>query len=137
MAIYSRFDIKMTEEQPELTALVIDDDASIRMFIPPYLKMQGISTDVTKTTSEGLGLLKQKRYGLVLTDLNQDPTGVEVYREATSRGMETYIMTGGTTPELLDEAKTVAGDNLLEKPFGLSTLNNIIEQSRKKLDPQS
>ena len=79
-------------------------------------------------------MLKQgKKYDLVFTDLDQNPKGIEVYKEAASRGIESYIMSGGTMgPRISEEARRVAGDHYIDKPFELKRIMDIYAQARVK-----
>ena len=101
----------MTEQ--ELTALIIDDDIGKKDLIVEILQINGVRTESVTTTREGLDLLEQRVYDLVFTDLNQEPDGTEVYRNASSKGMSVYIVTGGGKPELISKAERVAGNNLI------------------------
>ena len=127
----------MAEEQKELTALVIDDEEIVRDLLVACLEDNSVKVNSVETTREGLELLAQGNYyNLVITDLRQEPTGVEVYKTATSKAMLAYIITGGATNELMDEAKEVAGNNLIKKPFMSSEIDKMVEQARQ-YKPQS
>ena len=123
----------------ELTALIVEDEDGIRALLEGYLTSQGIKTDAVETTIKGLELLTQSTYDLVLTDLNQNPSGVRVYQAAMEKGMKAYIMTGGASDHLMQEAEQVAGTNLIHKPFRpVRDIGPIIEALKtEKLKPQS
>ena len=118
----------------ELTALVIDDDPPILQLVSRFTEQGGFKTDQAATTQDGLDLLNSRHYHLVFTDLDQNPTGIQVYNAATAKDIETYIMTGGAAkrPDLLTEAQSVAGKNLLTKPLNFSNLQQIIKAAHQK-----
>jgi len=115
--------------EDEITALIVEDEPTLRQLFVRYLGIKNVKTDAVETTREGLELLEERTYNFVMTDLNQQPTGVEVYKAAISKGMAAYIMTGGGSSDLLAEAEKEAGPNLIYKPFPMSTIDTIIEQS--------
>ena len=82
----------MTER--ELTALVVDDEKNLGSLLIDILGMKNVRAEHVLTTQEGIDMLSKKNYNLAFIDLNQKPTGVDVYRIARSRGTEAYIMTG-------------------------------------------
>lgn len=125
----------MAQEPKELTALVIEDDESLRIPIVRYLGRQGLKVDAVETTQEGLDILAKEAYDLVITDLNQQPTGVEVYQAAVAKGMNAYIRTGGAKPELLEQAKEIAGDKLYSGTIQLSDLGHMINETRQQQRP--
>ena len=119
----------------ELTALVIDDEPEVKSLFVDVLQAEGVITDSVDTTKEGIDKLARNPYSIVITDLNQTPTGTEVYRYARERGIKVYIATGGADPIVIEEAKRVAGKNILMKPINISQLADIVKEARQQ--PQS
>lgn len=121
----------------ELTALVIDDIPDIAELFSYFLIDKGVRTDTVGTTAEGLGKLTQQIYDIVITDLNQKPTGIDVYKAAVSIGVpDVYIVTGGAEGSLMTEAKQVAGEHLLIKPIEIEVIHRIIDKAKER-KPQS
>jgi len=119
----------MTQQQIEI--LVIDDEPGILLLFYQTLKDKGVRLDVAHTTADGLDLMARTHYDLIFTDLMHQPSGIEVYRTAVSKGIEAYIISGGG--ELLEEARAVAGENLLMKPFLIKkVVYPIIEQAKQR-----
>jgi len=121
----------------EISGLLIDDEPEVLSLLEDVFRTKGVIVDTAATTQQGLDLLAQKSYDIVVTDLNQNPSGVQVYRAAISRGIQdTYILTGGTTDDtLMREAQELAGPNLLTKPIQIDTFYRIIEQvKQRKID---
>ena len=116
-----------------LTGLVIDDEPMVASFLCEMLELEGVSVDSAPSTAKGIEKLNSGTYDLVITDLNQEPTGVQVYNYAKSKGVRNiYILTGGGADKLIDEAKKTAGNGLLTKPINLVVIQQIIEQAKQR-----
>jgi len=121
-------------EARELKALLVDDEQGIIRLLTRVLNGNGVATiDVAATTQEGLKLLEGEHYNLVFTDLNQQPSGVEVYRAAKAKGSEAYIMSG-YAPDM-NQAVEIAKDHFLGKPFNIPLINRIIREYIAKQNP--
>ena len=117
----------------EIKALLVEDDEGVASLYLEILARGEIQVDHVLTTREGLEKLAQAPYDLVFTDLSQNPTGVEVYRDAVARGIkDVYITTGGGKESLLEEARQIAGQRLLERPFPISKIFAVAEQAKQR-----
>ena len=110
-----------------LPVLVIDDELSILGAFEKILKRKGIPFDLAESTGKGIDFINQKPYGLIFTDLNQNPSGLDVFLYAQKKGIETYIMSGGADADILKMAKETAGDHFFQKPFEIPTIIKILE----------
>lgn len=124
----------MTNETVTLDVLVADDEEAILKIFRRLSDRNKDTAELVGTTLNALELLNQgRKYDLVFTDLNQNPTGIEVYKEAVFRGIEAYIISGGSDdPALIEEAQRLAGDHFIQKPFELSIIMNSYAQARAK-----
>ena len=123
-------------EAQELTTLVVENEAPILELLRRMLTRNGVTdVDAVATTQEGLDLLRERDYGLVFTDLNQKPSGIEVYRAAIAKGSDAYIMSG-YAPDIL-EAQVIAQDHFLQKPFDIMTIDEIIKECIARKRDQS
>ena len=105
------------------TALVVDDQAMMVELISVMLRRIGFETvDGALGGPEALELLRSRRYGLIVSDLNMQPmTGLELLERV--RGSEP----GGDTPFLMTTAslntayaaaaRSAGVTNYLLKPF--------------------
>ena len=122
----------------ELTALVIDDESSVASLLVKLLNREGFKTESVHTTAEGIDKLANNYYDVVLTDLNQRPTGVDVYKLTQDKGMRAYIITGGTPNDaLMNEARQTAGQYLIAKPFEIKDMIGILRRIKEQLPSQS
>jgi PAS domain S-box-containing protein len=113
------------------TALIVDDEESIREIVQEELTARGMKADSAGSAEEALGLLANYTYDVVLCDLNL-PTlsGEQLFEELRKR--ETPIprfifMTG----ELVDSARiaeiAAKGASILQKPFRLPFLVKLVD----------
>jgi len=128
---------------PNISALLIDNEKSIRFTLTDFLKQVGITPDVLETTQEGVDRIRERYsapnpepYDLVFTDLSQYPTGVEVVQEVRKHDSATlcYIMTGGASLKVLAQARELAAADentgFLTKPIDKTELHKIVEKAR-------
>lgn len=54
---------------PERRILVVDDDQAIRNLLCAVLRRRGLEVDVAENGAEGLGMLADRSYGIILLDL--------------------------------------------------------------------
>ncbi len=115
--------------------LVVDDNSVNRKILARQLELAGASTDTAADGEEALELWRQRRYDLVLADL-QMPTmdGFELARrirqgEQADRRMRTPILavTASALEDQEQKLRAVGMDGLITKPIG-------IEQLRATLD---
>ncbi len=113
--------------------LVVDDYKTMVRIIRNLLKQLGFSeVDDAADGTEALEKLKDKRYGLIISDWNMEPmTGYELLKEV--RGDERlnrtpFIMvTAESKTENVIAAKKAGVNNYIVKPFNAATLKNKID----------
>jgi two-component system chemotaxis response regulator CheY len=113
--------------------LVVDDYKTMVRIIRNLLKQLGFSeVDDAADGTEALEKLKDKRYGLIISDWNMEPmTGYELLKEV--RGDDRlnrtpFIMvTAESKTENVIAAKKAGVNNYIVKPFNAATLKNKID----------
>jgi two-component system chemotaxis response regulator CheY len=113
--------------------LVVDDYKTMIRIIRNLLKQIGFDdVDEAADGSEALGKMREKRYGLVISDWNMEPmTGYELLKEV--RGDERlsrtpFIMvTAESKTENVIAAKKAGVNNYIVKPFNAQTLKSKID----------
>jgi two-component system chemotaxis response regulator CheY len=110
-----------------IPVLVVDDYKTMIRIIRNLLKQLGFSdVDDAADGTEALGKMKQRKYGLVISDWNMEPmTGYELLKEVrTDDGL-------ARTPFIMAEnviaAKKAGVNNYIVKPFNAATLKSKIE----------
>ncbi|MFM9973351.1 MAG: response regulator [Beijerinckiaceae bacterium] len=113
--------------------LVVDDYQTMVRIIRNLLKQLGFEdVDEAADGSAALSKLKQKRYGLVISDWNMAPmTGYELLRSVRSdeglRNLPFIMVTAESKTENVIAAKKAGVNNYIVKPFNAQTLKSKIE----------
>ncbi|MEM6616513.1 MAG: response regulator [Pseudomonadota bacterium] len=116
-----------------MPVLVVDDYKTMIRIIRNLLKQLGFSdVDDAADGTEALQRLRQRRYGLVISDWNMEPmTGYELLKQV--RGDENlqrtpFIMvTAESKTENVIAAKKAGVNNYIVKPFNAATLKAKID----------
>jgi two-component system chemotaxis response regulator CheY len=113
--------------------LVVDDYQTMVRIIRNLLKQLGFeNVDEAADGTAALAKLKEKRYGLVISDWNMEPmTGYELLRHVRAdEGLKEtpFIMiTAESKTENVIAAKKAGVNNYIVKPFNATTLKTKIE----------
>ena len=114
--------------------LVIDDDPMLCGFCTTVLSNEGYQVYVASNGHEGLRLLRQEPFELVITDIFMpEKEGLETIMELKSAfaGVKIIAISGGGTIKrelTLQMAKDLGADHVLEKPFEVETLINTVAE---------
>ncbi len=118
---------------PALPVLVVDDYKTMIRIIRNLLKQLGFANvDEAGDGSAALDMMREKPYGLVISDWNMEPmTGYELLREvrADDRLSRTpFIMvTAESKTDNVIAAKKAGVNNYIVKPFNAATLKAKID----------
>jgi two-component system chemotaxis response regulator CheY len=118
---------------PSMPVLIVDDYKTMVRIIRNLLKQLGFANvDEAGDGSAALELMRQKDYGLVISDWNMEPmTGYELLREvrADDRLSRTpFIMvTAESKTDNVVAAKKAGVNNYIVKPFNAATLKAKID----------
>jgi two-component system, chemotaxis family, chemotaxis protein CheY len=118
---------------PSMPVLIVDDYKTMIRIIRNLLKQLGFANvDEAGDGSAALELMRQKDYGLVISDWNMEPmTGYELLREvrADERLSRTpFIMvTAESKTDNVVAAKKAGVNNYIVKPFNAATLKAKID----------
>ena len=113
--------------------LVVDDYNTMIRIIRNLLKQLGFEDiDDAADGSAALGKMREKRYGLVISDWNMEPmTGYELLKEIRADpglNKTPFIMvTAESKTENVIAAKKAGVNNYIVKPFNAQTLKTKIE----------
>jgi len=118
--------------------LVIDDMNGVRRAISSMLQRGGHKVTTANTGKEGLDVLKQRPFDLVITDiLMPEVDGIEVlaFISAMTKRVPVIAMSGGGAGVSADAALRGAdfmADAFIEKPFEKSDLLSIVDKLLSK-----
>jgi two-component system chemotaxis response regulator CheY len=116
-----------------IPVLVVDDYKTMIRIIRNLLKQLGFEdVDEAADGTEALGKMKERRYGLVISDWNMEPmTGYELLKQVrsdSSLAKTPFIMvTAESKTENVIAAKKAGVNNYIVKPFNAQTLKGKIE----------
>ena len=113
--------------------LVVDDYATMIRIIRNLLKQLGFEeVDDASDGTAALSKLKNRKYGLVISDWNMEPmTGYELLRHVRAdeslRTTPFIMVTAESKTENVIAAKKAGVNNYIVKPFNAATLKSKIE----------
>jgi two-component system, chemotaxis family, chemotaxis protein CheY len=116
-----------------MPVLVVDDYNTMIRIIRNLLKQIGFADiDDAVDGSSALGRMREKRYGLVISDWNMEPmTGYELLKEVRADpglSKTPFIMvTAESKTENVIAAKKAGVNNYIVKPFNAQTLQSKIQ----------
>jgi two-component system, chemotaxis family, chemotaxis protein CheY len=113
--------------------LVVDDYQTMVRIIRNLLKQLGFDdVDEAQDGTSALSRMKQKRYGLIISDWNMQPmTGYELLKNVRAdeelRQTPFIMVTAESKTENVIAAKKAGVNNYIVKPFNAQTLKTKIE----------
>ena len=116
-----------------MPVLVVDDYNTMIRIIRNLLKQLGFEdVDDASDGSAALGKMREKKYGLVISDWNMEPmTGYELLKEVRADpglNKTPFIMvTAESKTDNVIAAKKAGVSNYIVKPFNAQTLKNKID----------
>ncbi len=118
---------------PGMPVLVVDDYKTMVRIIRNLLKQLGFAdVDEANDGNAALGMMREKDYGLVISDWNMEPmTGFELLREIRADNhlsRTPFIMvTAESKTDNVVTAKKAGVNNYIVKPFNAATLKSKID----------
>jgi len=116
-----------------MPVLVVDDYNTMIRIIRNLLKQIGFEDiDDAADGSAALGKMREKKYGLVISDWNMEPmTGYELLKQVRAdpslQSVPFIMVTAESKTENVIAAKQAGVNNYIVKPFNADTLKNKIE----------
>lgn len=119
---------------PKTTVLFVDDEESIRLTLGLYLESEGFSVTTAATVPEALKRITEKKFDVLIADLNVGHPGDGFTVVSAMRRMYpesvTFILTGYPAFETALQAIRLQVDDYLTKP---TDTEELIEKIRSKL----
>ena len=123
----------------ELRILVVEDDAALRLALSDRLAREGYGVDCATDGEEAASRIREARHDLILLDIRlPGPSGIQLAREARSRGIDTPILMLTARGEVADRVSglEVGADDYLAKPFEfvelLARIRALLRRSTRK-----
>jgi DNA-binding response OmpR family regulator len=121
-----------------MKVLLVEDEAKVANFISKGLQEEGYNVDVAYDGKEGLELLKEFNYDIVLLDLMiPEVDGFQLLKNIRSWGIHTpvLIITAKSSKEDVVKGLDMGSDDYLTKPFSfeelLARVRALLRRSRK------
>ena len=125
----------LTEDQAfRPTILVIDDEKRIREGCSKILKKEKCIVDMAENGNDGLEMIADKHYDIVLTDLMMPGIGgMEVVNKVREKNSDTVVIviTGFATVEHSIEAMRTGAFDFIPKPFTPDQLRVVVGKALK------
>jgi len=116
----------------KMNVLIVDDYKTMLRIVGNLLKQLGF-TNIDEATDGATALekMRQKNYGLVISDWNMEPmTGLQLLKEVRSdiklKAVPFILVTGRGDRELVVKAAQAGVNNYIVKPFNAATLKTKI-----------
>lgn len=112
--------------------LIIDDEESVIDVLQSFLKLKGFEVTTASDGKEGLNILQQEKFSLILTDLMMpDITGLDILKKANEINLNTPIIliTAYGSIQSAVEAMKLGAFDYITKPFSLDELLIIINRA--------
>ncbi len=113
--------------------LIVDDYKTMLRIIRNLMKQLGFNNvDEATDGSAALQKLREKRYGLIISDWNMEPmTGLQLLQEVRADGelkaMPFVMITAESKTENVIAAKQAGVNNYIVKPFNAATLKSKLQ----------
>lgn len=120
---------------PDIAVLVVDDYNTMVRIIKKLLKQIGYeNVDEASNGEEALAKIKEKSYGLIISDWNMEPmTGFELLKhvraDAATAKTPFILVTAESKPENVLAAQQAGVSNYLVKPFSAPVLKEKIDSA--------
>jgi CheY-like chemotaxis protein len=126
---YNHKDSDISKLKESKKILIVDDDNLTRLIIEKYLNQNGYNSISVASALEGLKILTQEHFDLVLTDINMpELNGIEflLWIKANFSKTKVIVMTAFSSDTLRTFVSQNGALNYLEKPLNLPELDNYI-----------
>ena len=111
--------------------LLVDDDEWIRDSLTVYFGSEGCHILAVETAEEGLELLKQEDWDIILTDYKLPGISGLTFSKKTQEIRPDAIkilITAYKSKEVVSEARSAGIQDLIDKPFTIKTIENSISR---------
>jgi DNA-binding NtrC family response regulator len=113
-------------------ALVVDDNADVRIILPALLGEYDYESEVTESPAVALTILDKRRFEAVFVDYEMPGmNGIQLIEFVRVRSPQSLVilMSGDTAAELFPSSKA---DAFLQKPFTLGSIRDAIDDATQR-----
>jgi DNA-binding response OmpR family regulator len=105
--------------------LIVEDEPNMRLGLKDNLEFEGYTVELTENGTQGLELILNKSYDLILLDVMMPGmSGLDVCKKAREKGVNTPILLLTAKSEEMDKVLglELGADDYITKPFSLREL---------------
>jgi two-component system, response regulator, stage 0 sporulation protein F len=120
--------------------LLVDDDEWIRDSLTLYFGTEGCHMMAVETAEEGMELLKQQSYDIILIDYKLPGMDGLTFSKKIQKiypDTKKILITAYKTKEVVSEARQIGIQDLIDKPFTIDTiedsLSRLIQRNEKQI----
>lgn len=123
--------------------IVIDDDTAVTDLLSVLLESHGFDVHVTNSSTEGMGMIRQGEYDLVILDLMMpDMDGWEICKEVRSFSQVPIIVLSALNdPSMVASVLDAGADDYLTKPTPsrilVAHINRLIRRNGNSPEPDA
>ena len=128
----------MTEPERRPQMLVVDDKANVRALLESAFSDRGYEVTTAPSGEDAIGLLGEKPFDVVLTDLNMPgKNGLEVLKAVKSANNDTEVilLTAYGTINTAVEAMRLGAYDFITKPFKIAEIESKVDRITRRLNP--
>ena len=121
----------MNESKPRARLLIVDDDPGLLRLLSDTLGALGYHITQADSGAKALNILHEKTFDLMITDIKMpDIDGLQLFRKVRRQfaQMPVLFITGIASQEVMESAEA---DGFLSKPFRISRIEELIQQTLK------
>jgi response regulator RpfG family c-di-GMP phosphodiesterase len=121
--------------------LVVDDEASIRLYCREVLKLEGLETAEASDVEEALGIVADSPPDLVLTDVNMPGlSGGDLLKRLRANppttNLKVIMFSGQASGDEMSEMLLAGADDYLSKPFSVPQLRGRVKAALRLKEAQ-
>jgi len=120
-----------------LKILLVDDEKIVGDRLKPALVKVGYSVEALVDPQKALRRIAENEFDIIVTDIMMEEVdGIQILEAAMKKSHRTrvIVITGYANVNLAREAMDKGAFDIIEKPFQLGDLRNVIANAAKALD---
>lgn len=109
--------------------LFVDDDENILLVLKYMLKNYNFNLDICNDSNEALQLALKEDFDLIITDyMMPNLNGIELIKiiKKSKNNPLFVLISGALTDEIVEEARIVGIDNIMQKPFDIAKIITLL-----------
>lgn len=126
---FSKYSFGVCAEMNGISVIIVDDDLCVLKVASLFLRKEGVEVQCARSGEEALGILREKTFHLMLTDLHMPGmNGFELARKSLELAplMKILMETGDPSAENRRTARELGIAAVIAKPFHMGEIIAIV-----------